>query len=137
MDTSSHPTERSGPLGASAWVTVDLDAIRDNVAELDRRAGDAQVMAVVKADAYGHGLVPSARAALAGGATWLGVAQLAEALRLRAAGVTAPILTWLFVPGADVGAAIDAGIDVAIGSAWTLDVSARPRSNAVDRCACR
>ncbi len=130
MDTSSHPTERSGPLGASAWVTVDLDAIRDNVAELDRRAGDAQVMAVVKADAYGHGLVPSARAALAGGATWLGVAQLAEALRLRSAGVTAPILTWLFVPGADVGAAIDAGIDVAIGSAWTLDVV---RAAAVER----
>ena len=68
--------------------SVDLDAIRANVAALRApgRSG-AQVMAVVKADAYGHGLVPSARAALAGGATWLGVAQLAEALALRAAGV--------------------------------------------------
>ncbi|MEO7422505.1 MAG: alanine racemase [Ornithinibacter sp.] len=121
MDTSSTSTHGSGPVGASAWVTVDLDAIRDNVAELDRRAGNAQVMAVVKADGYGHGLVPSARAALAGGATWLGVAQLAEALRLRAAGITAPILTWLFVPGADVAAAIDVGVDVTVGSAWTLD----------------
>ena len=108
------------PAGASAWVSVDLDAIRDNVAELRRRAGSAQVLAVVKADAYGHGLVPAARAALDGGATWLGVAQLTEALQLRAAGVSAPLLTWLFVPGADVGAAVDADIDVTVGSAWSL-----------------
>ena len=119
-DTSA-PTPDPATAGASAWVSVDLDAIRDNVAELCRRAGSAQVMAVVKADAYGHGLVPASRAALDGGATWLGVAQLNEALELRAAGVTAPLLTWLFVPGADVGAAIDADIDVTIGSAWTLD----------------
>jgi alanine racemase len=109
------------PTGASAWVGIDLDAVRDNVAELARRAGSAQVLAVVKGDAYGHGLVPCARAALAGGATWLGVAQLAEALELRAAGVTAPVLTWLFPPGADVAGAVDAGIDVTVGSDWTLD----------------
>ncbi|HET7823287.1 MAG TPA: alanine racemase [Ornithinibacter sp.] len=116
---ASAPTP--APAGASAWVGIDLDAIRDNVAELARRAGSAQVMAVVKGDAYGHGLVPSARAALAGGATWLGVAQLAEALDLRRAGVTAPLLTWLFPPGGDVGGAIDADIEVTIGSGWTLD----------------
>ena len=116
---ASAPTP--APAGASAWVDIDLDAIRDNVAELARRAGSAQVMAVVKGDAYGHGLVPSARAALAGGATWLGVAQLAEALDLRRAGVTAPLLTWLFPPGADVGGAIDADIEVTVGSGWTLD----------------
>ena len=92
-DTSA-PTPDPATAGASAWVSVDLDAIRDNVAELCRRAGSAQVMAVVKADAYGHGLVPASRAALDGGATWLGVAQLNEALELRAAGVTAPLLTW-------------------------------------------
>ncbi len=107
--------------GASAWVTVDADAIRDNVAELVRRAGPAQVMAVVKGDAYGHGLVPAARAALAGGATWLGVAQLEEALALRGAGVTAPLLTWIFPPQGDVGAAAAAGIDVTVGSAWSLE----------------
>ena len=90
MTTSPASAPDPAPAGASAWVSIDLDAIRDNVAELARRAGSAQVMAVVKGDAYGHGLVPSARAALAGGATWLGVAQLAEALELRAAGVTAP-----------------------------------------------
>ena len=119
--TTSPPATDPATAGASAWVSIDLDAIRDNVAELRRRSGSAQVMAVVKADGYGHGLVPTARAALDGGATWLGVAQLAEALALRAAGITAPLLTWLFVPGADVGGAIDADIEVTVGSAWTLD----------------
>ena len=86
--------------------------------------GPRRCMAVVKGDAYGHGLVPSARAALDGGASWLGVAQLAEALELRKAGVTAPLLTWLFPPGADVGGAIDADIEVTVGSGWTLDAVA-------------
>jgi alanine racemase len=115
------PAPVPAPAGASAWVSIDLDAIRDNVAELVRRAAPAQVLAVVKADAYGHGLVDSARAALAGGASWLGVAQLAEALRLREAGITAPLLTWLFAPGTDIGGAIDADIEVTVGSMWSLD----------------
>lgn len=115
------PAPVPAPAGSSAWVSIDLDAIRDNVAELVRRAAPAQVLAVVKADAYGHGLVDSARAALAGGASWLGVAQLAEALRLREAGITAPLLTWLFAPGADIGGAIDADIEVTVGSMWSLD----------------
>ena len=119
MTTSPAPTP--APAGASAWVSIDLDAIRDNVSELVRRAAPAQVLAVVKADAYGHGLVDSARAALAGGASWLGVAQLSEALRLREAGVSAPLLTWLFPPGADIGGAIDADIEVTVGSSWSLD----------------
>ena len=66
-----------------ARAVVDLAAIRGNVAALAGHAPTAQVMAVVKADAYGHGLVPVARAALAGGATWLGTAQVSEALALR------------------------------------------------------
>ena len=82
-----------------ALAEIDLAAVRSNVAELDRIAGAAEVMAVVKADAYGHGLVPCARAALAGGATWLGVAQLDEALALRRAGVGGRLLSWLHVPG--------------------------------------
>ena len=118
---TSAPAPVPAPAGASAWVSIDLDAIRDNVAELVRRAAPAQVLAVVTADAYGHGLVDSARAALAGGASWLGVAQLAEALRLREAGVTAPLLTWLFAPGADIGGAIDADIEVTVGSTWSVD----------------
>src|ERR1700733_12968591 len=77
---------------------IDLAAIRANVGVLNA-ATSAEVMAVVKADGYGHGLLPSATAALAGGASWLGVARLDEALTLRAAGITAPILAWLWTPG--------------------------------------
>jgi alanine racemase len=77
-------------------------------------------MAVVKADAYGHGLVPCAQAALAGGATWLGVAQLSEGLALRAAGVGGRILSWLHVPGDDFAAAVTADIDLSVSSQWAL-----------------
>src|SRR6185437_5890178 len=87
--------------GLPAVADIDLAAIRANVAALDERVGAAEVMAVVKADAYGHGLVPCAQAALAGGATWLGVAQLAEGLTLRRAGVGGRLLSWLHVPGDD------------------------------------
>lgn len=103
---------------------VDLDAIAHNVEVLQRHAGDAMVMAVVKGDAYGHGLVPSARAALRGGADWLGVAQLQEALDLRAAGVTAPLLSWLHAPGVDFAKAIEAGIDVGVPAVWEIDAVA-------------
>lgn len=117
------PADLASPAtaGLSAWAEIDLGALSDNVAELDRRAGAAEVMAVVKADAYGHGLVDCARAALRGGATWLAVAQLTEAVALRRAGVAAPLLSWLFVPGAPVAEALSLGIDVSVGSRWTLD----------------
>jgi alanine racemase len=104
-----------------AQVRVDLAAIRDNVAELGRRASSAAVMAVVKADGYGHGLVPSARAALAGGATWLGTAVLAEALALRAADVPGRILAWLAAPGERWGDAIEADVDVSASAVWAID----------------
>nr|WP_296065472.1 alanine racemase [uncultured Actinoplanes sp.] len=98
-----------------AEVRIDLDAIRDNVALL--RAGtSAEVMAVVKADGYGHGMIPSARAALAGGATWLGVATLDEGLALREAGIEAPILSWLHSPGRPLHEGVTAGIDLSAGS---------------------
>jgi alanine racemase len=104
-----------------AEVRVDLTAVRDNVAELRRRAADAEVLAVVKADGYGHGLVPSARAALAGGAGWLGTAVLAEALQLRAAGVPGRILAWLAAPGERWGDAIAADVDVSAAAVWAVD----------------
>ncbi len=108
---------------AGAWgeAVIDLDAIAANAAALVDRAAGAEVMAVVKADAYGHGLVPSARAALAGGARWLGVAQLDEAMALRAAGVTAPVLTWLFPPGADLATALGQQVTIGVSSPWALD----------------
>lgn len=104
-----------------AQVRVDLGAIRDNVAELHRRASSAAVMAVVKADGYGHGLVPSARAALAGGASWLGTAVLAEALALRAAAVPGRILSWLAAPGERWADAIAADIDVSASAVWAVE----------------
>lgn len=105
-----------------ARAVVDLDAIRDNVRALRTTAPTAQVMAVVKADAYGHGLAPSARAALAGGATWLGAAQSVEALAIRAAVGPGPrILTWLYAPGAPLADLVRADIDVAVAAAWALD----------------
>jgi alanine racemase len=102
---------------------VDLSAIADNVRTV-RQHTDAAVMAVVKADGYGHGLLASATAAIDGGASWLGVAYPEEALRLRAGGIEAPILAWLWTPH-DVDAlraALLAGIDVSVSSRTALDV---------------
>ena len=102
-----------------AEVRVDLDAIRGNAALL--RAGtDAELMAVVKADGYGHGMVPAARAALAGGATWLGACTLGEALQLRAAGITAPVLAWLLGPGQPLHEGVAADVDLAAGGLGQL-----------------
>jgi len=104
----------------TARATVDLDVICRNVEVLCKHAGSAAVMAVVKADGYGHGLLPSARAALNGGATWLGVAQLSEAMTLRESGVRTPLLSWLHVPGSDFAAAIAADIDLSVSALWSL-----------------
>ena len=105
---------------APARATVDLGAIRRNVEVLRDHAGSAAVMAVVKADGYGHGLVPSARAAVSGGASWLGVAQLSEAMALRDSGIHVPILSWLHVPGSDFAAAISDDIDLSVSAVWSL-----------------
>ncbi len=98
---------------ARAEVVVDLDAIAANTAVLRERVA-RPLMAVVKADGYGHGLVPAARAVLAGGADSLGVAVLDEALALRAAGITAPVLAWLHGPGTDFAAALAADVEVSV-----------------------
>jgi len=98
-----------------AEAVVDLGAIAHNTALLARRSG-TPTMAVVKADGYGHGMVPVAETALAHGATWLGVTSCAEALALRAAGITAPILSWLHGAGDDFGPAIAAGVDLSVSS---------------------
>jgi alanine racemase len=105
--------------GARAEVVVDLDAIAANTAALRERVG-RPLMAVVKADGYGHGMLPAARAALAGGADALGVAVIDEALGLREAGITAPVLAWLNAPGEDFAAALRAGVDVSVSAEWGL-----------------
>jgi alanine racemase len=104
---------------ARAEVVVDLDAIAANTAVLREHVG-RPLMAVVKADGYGHGLLPAARAVLAGGADFLGVAVLDEALALRAAGVTAPVLAWLHGPGTDFAAALRADVEVSVNAEWGL-----------------
>jgi alanine racemase len=103
-----------------AEAVVDLDAIRANVALL-RAETSAEVMAVVKADGYGHGMVPAARAALGAGATWLGACTIPEALALRAAGITAPVFAWLVAPGQPVGEAVAADVDLSAGAVSGLD----------------
>jgi alanine racemase len=98
-----------------AEIRVDLGAIRANVARL-RAATTAEVMTVVKADGYGHGMLPVARAAIEAGSTWLGVCTLDEALALRAGGVTAPVLAWLLVPGLPLHRGIEEGVDLSTSS---------------------
>ncbi len=104
-----------------ARATVDLAAVRANVAVLVEAAAPAAVLAVVKADGYGHGMLPCAEAALAGGASWLGVATLDEALALRAAGINAPTLAWLLTPGEPLADAITADVDLSISTGWALE----------------
>jgi alanine racemase len=102
-----------------AEALVDLNAIKANVEALKKSSG-TNLLAVVKADAYGHGLVPVAKAALDAGATYLGVALLEEAIVLREAGVTAPILAWLVQPGSDFSEAVEQEIDIAVASLAAL-----------------
>jgi alanine racemase len=102
--------------GVLAEAVVDLGAIAHNVRVLREHAGAAQVMAVVKADGYGHGATQVARTALAAGAAELGVATVEEALALRADGITAPVLAWLHPPGIDFGPALLADVEIAVSS---------------------
>jgi alanine racemase len=103
-----------------AEARIDLDRIKANIKHLKEVSG-APVMAVVKADAYGHGLLPVAQAALDAGASMLGVALLEEAITLRKAGITAPILAWLVPPGSDFELAVDNQIELAASSIIALE----------------
>ncbi|MFD4420753.1 alanine racemase [Agromyces sp. NPDC058484] len=120
----------AGPDGRPPFreAVVDLDAVRHNVATLTRLVAPARTMAVVKADAYGHGAVPVARAALAGGAEWLGVADVVEAIALRDAGIDAPVLAWLHDPGAGFGTAIARDVDLGVSSIGQLEAIAAAAS---------
>lgn len=106
---------------ASPQAVVDLAAIDHNVRLLREHAGSARVMAVVKADGYGHGAVEVGRAALAAGAAELGVVTIAEALALRAGGITAPVLCWLHPPGTDFAPALEADVQIAVSSVRQID----------------
>jgi len=101
---------------ALAEAVVDLDAVRDNVRRLQDIAHASTLMVVVKANAYGHGMLACARVARDAGAEWLGVAHLDEALALRRAGDQGRLLCWLFAPGQDFTEAVRADIDVTASS---------------------
>ncbi|MDE0775585.1 MAG: alanine racemase [Nocardioides sp.] len=103
-----------------AEIVVDLDAIRHNVGVLRELSG-VTMITVVKADGYGHGMLPVARAAREAGSEWLAVATLDEVARLRAAGDTGRILTWLTVPDEDYDDAIRADVDLTAYSLGELD----------------
>ena len=92
---------------------IDLDAVGENTRTLVA-AARGEVMAVVKADGFGHGALAVASTALTHGATSLGVTSIDEALALRRAGLAAPVLSWLNAPGADFAAAIAAGIEIGV-----------------------
>lgn len=101
----------------STWAEVDLSAIKNNVAQFKDRTKVA-VMAIVKANAYGHGMLQTARAAIEGGATWLGVARIEEAQALREGGFKNPILVMGFISGENIESAINEDISITL---WSLD----------------
>jgi alanine racemase len=108
-----------------ARAEIDLAALRANVRALRERAPGAALMAVVKADAYGHGAVPCARAAVEAGATWLGTATPQEALALRAAEAGLPdgirVMCWLWTPGGPWREAVEAHLDVSVSAMWAME----------------
>lgn len=111
------------PAGTMREAVVDADAIADNVRQVRRITG-VDLIAVVKADGYGHGAPRAAAAALAGGASRLGVADIAEALALRRAGIDAPVLAWLHPPGAAFGEALERDVELGISELGQLTAAA-------------
>jgi alanine racemase len=107
------------------WVQIDLPAIASNVRRLTALAGPAALMAVLKADAYGHGAVKVARTALNNGASWCGVACLSEAEELRRAGIDSPILVLGYTPGWQARAAVRLGLSVAVFDLETASAFSR------------
>ncbi|MFI8880518.1 alanine racemase [Streptomyces sp. NPDC055243] len=117
----------TAPLRARA--EIDLAALRANVRTLRAHAPGAAFMAVVKADAYGHGMVPCARAAVEAGATWVGAATPEEALALRAAGIRGRLMCWLWTPGGPWREGVEADLDMSVSGLWALrEVSAAARA---------
>lgn len=120
----TNSTSSAQATGFERRAVIDLSAIRNNVKQISDVVAPAAVMAVVKADAYGHGAIQVAKAALEGGARWIGCAHVTEALALREAGIDAPMLAWLHTEDTPFEAAIDAGLDLGV-SGWELNASPR------------
>lgn len=113
-----------------AVLDIDLAAITHNTRVLRERVG-RPLMAVVKADGYGHGLIPTARAALAGGADALGLTTLDEAREVRSAGIDARVLSWLHTPGSAFAWAVGNHVELGLSSLEALEEIAGAASGAV------
>lgn len=131
----------TGVLGSVQSTAIDLcpptlqtipESIAKNI-DIARTRSRAQIMAVVKADGYGHGALTVARAAVAAGAQWLGTTDFNEAVKLREEGFRVPILTWLNPSGFDTGAAAEGRIDISIGSVEELQTLLQQPSTAAVR----
>lgn len=104
-----------------AEAVIDLAAVRSNLAVFEAAVGGPQVMAVVKADAYGHGMARIAQEARSIGIPWLGVALLSEARALRQSGDTGRLLAWLWAPGdPDLESCVSSDVDISVSSLWAL-----------------
>ncbi len=123
------------PLAGGATLLVDPAALAANT-RLLARAATGELMAVVKADGFGHGALTVARTALANGATRLGVTGIGEALPLREAGVTAPLLSWLNPVDADFAAALHADVELAVPTRDHLDAVLRAAAQGPAVCTC-
>lgn len=107
---------------ATASADIDLDAYTHNLQTIAAHVAPAELLAVVKADAYGHGMVACAAAARAAGVPWLGVATPGEALVLREAGDTGRLLCWLYGPDQDLAPLVVAEVDVAASTVEQVSV---------------
>ena len=117
--TCAHRGDNKPVIRAEA--VINLDAVCRNLSTIGQALNGPVTMAVVKADAYGHGMVPVARAARAAGVPWLGVALLSEARDLRVSGDTGRVLAWLWAPGDDhLGPCVEADVDISVSSTWAL-----------------
>ena len=117
--TCAHRGDNKPVIRAEA--VINLDAVCRNLSTIGQALNGPVTMAVVKADGYGHGMVPVARAARAAGVPWLGVALLSEARDLRVSGDTGRVLAWLWAPGDDhLGPCVEADVDISVSSTWAL-----------------
>lgn len=114
-------TTPSFPLNRGVTAFIDLAALRHNVGTLASLTAPSAIMLAVKADAYGHGLIPIAKAGLVAGASSLAVLEISAGLELRAAGITEPLFAWLHGQDTDFRAGIEAGIELGISARWQID----------------
>ncbi len=121
MVNATRPAAGNNTVVDRAVAQIDLTAVADNITRLRRAAPRSLFLAVVKADGYGHGMLPVARTARAAGADYLGVALPGEAMELRAAGDTGPLLCWLYTPGEDLSGCVAAGVELSAASLGMLE----------------